>query len=74
MKCTDTDCHEAIHLPELELEVARDINDALAGVRGYGHGTGQIILNVVNGCVNFIDFTSRKHRKPGSKQAASRIA
>jgi len=71
MQCSDTGSHEAIRLPELEMDVLRDINDAMGGIRSYGHGTGQIILSVVNGVITMIDITSRKHRKPGKKQQSA---
>jgi hypothetical protein len=63
MKCTDTDCHKAIHLPELDVALAQDVNDALRGVRGYGNGNGQIILDIVNGFVQAIDCTLRNNRR-----------
>jgi hypothetical protein len=52
-----------VELPELEVDLAQDVNDALRGVRGVGHGNGQIVLNLVNGVVQSIDCSWRKHRK-----------
>lgn len=68
MKCSDTGEQEAILLPDLDLPLAQDVNDAVRGVKTFGHGNGQVILNIVNGIVQSIDCTMRRHRKPPKKK------
>jgi hypothetical protein len=62
MKCSDTGEHVAIELSDVDIPLVQDVNEAIRGVRQFGHGNGQVILNLVNGLVQTIDFTCRKHR------------
>lgn len=62
MLCSDTGQTEAIHFQHLNLDLARDIDEAIAAISTYGHGDGEITLPVRKGKVSIIDFLFRKFR------------
>lgn len=69
MKCSDTGEQVAIELINVDLPLVQDVEDAVSSVKNFGHGNGQVILNIVNGIVQSIDCTMRRHRKPAKKKA-----
>jgi hypothetical protein len=67
MLCSETGKTEAVRFQHLNMELAKDIDDALAAIATYGHGDGTITLPVRKGKVSIIDFLFRKFRsKEGS--------
>jgi hypothetical protein len=62
MLCTNTGKTEAIRFEHLNMELAKDIDDALGAIAAYGHGDGDIHLPVRKGKVSIIDFLFRKFR------------
>ncbi len=62
MLCSETGKTEAIRFKHLNMELARDIDEAIGVISTYGHGDGEITLPVRKGKVSIIDFLFRKFR------------
>ena len=63
MWCYETGKHEAVHLDALTLDLATDIHDCITALKRVGHGTGSIVVGMVNGTFPHIDVSTRMHRK-----------
>ena len=62
MLCSDTGQVEAIRFKHLNMELARDIDEAIGAIAAYGNGEGEIKMPVKQGKVSVIDFLFRKFR------------
>ena len=69
MLCSETGQVEAIRFKHLNMELAKDIDEALGAIATYGHGDGDIHLPVRKGKVSIIDFLFRKFR--GKKEMSN---
>lgn len=74
MFCCDTDAFlpkidtsKMVRVP-LSVDEAKDIGEAVEVVRNHGHGTGEVCLPLVNGFIEDVLFTLRKHRKRFTKK------
>lgn len=62
MLCSNTGEVEAVRFKHLDMQLARDIDDALGAIATYGHGEGEIKMPVKEGKVSVIEFLLRKFR------------
>ncbi len=62
MLCSETGQVEAIRFKHLNMELARDIDEAIGAIAAYGNGEGEIKMPVKQGKVSVIDFLFRKFR------------
>ncbi len=62
MLCSETGKTEAIRFKHLNMELARDIDEAIGAIAAYGNGEGEIKMPVKQGKVSVIDFLFRKFR------------
>ncbi len=62
MLCSDTGQVEAIRFKHLNMELAKDIDEAIGAIASYGNGEGEIKMPVKQGKVSVIDFLFRKFR------------
>ncbi len=62
MLCQETGATEAIRFKHLNMELARDIDEAIGAIASYGNGEGEIKMPVKQGKVSVIDFLFRKFR------------
>lgn len=62
MLCSDTGQMKAIRFKHLNMDLAKDIEDALDAIVSHGNGEGEIKMPVKQGKVSVIDFLFRKFR------------
>lgn len=73
MFCCDTgslpvvDASKWVRVP-ISVDEAKDIGGAIDVVRKHGHGTGEVCLPLVNGFIEDVLLTLKKHRKKLSKK------
>jgi hypothetical protein len=71
--CCDTGSLPAIDTSKMvrvamSVEEAKDIGGAIDVVRKHGHGTGEVCLPLVNGFIEDVLLTLKKHRKKFTKK------
>lgn len=74
MFCCDTDAllpaidTSKMTRVQLSVEEAKDIGEAVAIVRGYDHGSGEVCLPLVNGFIEAALLKLKKYRKKPAKK------
>ncbi len=73
----DTGEMESLHLtkftriPDLSVQEAQDVGHALHTVRGFGHGTGEVCIPLVNGIFNQIRIAITHYRAKHKREKRS---
>jgi len=67
MLCSDTGKTETVHIEGMSIPDAQHIGDALRAVRGYGHGTGEICIPLVNGIFDKLKIAITAYRNKATK-------
>lgn len=62
MYAYDTGEQKVVHIPGLDVETSQDIGEVLHAVRLYGHGSGDITLQVENGVLRCIHVLFKRFR------------
>jgi hypothetical protein len=65
MQCSETGSHEAVQI-DLHMNELQRIDKAVKVVRHYapGHGTGEVVLKIVNGALKLIGIHINEYEEP----------